>query len=81
MFNPNVVTRNIVNRPVVNDFVALLGRFLIAYIFIVAGWGKVIAYSATAGYMENMGVSASLLPTKWCLFTSPISAAILLKIR
>ena len=62
MFNPNVVTRNIVNRPVVNDFVALLGRFLIAYIFIVAGWGKVIAYSATAGYMENMGVSASLLP-------------------
>ena len=62
MFNPNVVVKNIVNQPAVNDFVALAGRLLVAYIFIVAGWGKVTAYTATAGYMESMGVPGALLP-------------------
>ena len=33
-----------------------------AYIFIVAGWSKITAYSATAGYMENMGVPGAMLP-------------------
>lgn len=33
-----------------------------AYIFIVAGWGKLTAYTATVGYMESMGVPGALLP-------------------
>ena len=33
-----------------------------AYIFIVAGWSKITAYSATVGYMENMGVPGAMLP-------------------
>ena len=33
-----------------------------AYIFIIAGWGKLTAYGATAGYMESMGVPGALLP-------------------
>lgn len=37
-------------------------RILMAYIFIVAGWSKITAYSATVGYMENMGVPGAMLP-------------------
>lgn len=62
MFNPNVVVKNIVTQPAVHDFVALAGRLLMAYIFIVAGWGKLTAYSATVGYMESMGVPGVMLP-------------------
>ncbi|OTG96510.1 DoxX family protein [Acinetobacter sp. ANC 3832] len=62
MFNPNVVVKNIVNQPQVNAIVALIARALIAYIFIVAGWGKITGYAATAQYMETMGVPAALLP-------------------
>ena len=40
----------------------LIGRLLLAAIFIVAGYGKVGGYAATQGYMEAMGVSGSLLP-------------------
>ena len=62
MFNPNVVVKNIVNQNQMNAIVSLLARLLIAYIFIVAGFGKITGYAATAGYMEAMGVTAALLP-------------------
>ncbi|NAR98616.1 DoxX family protein [Acinetobacter haemolyticus] len=62
MFNPNVVVKNIVTQTGVENIVTLIARILMAYIFIVAGWGKLTAYSATAGYMEAMGVPAALLP-------------------
>lgn len=62
MFNPNVVVKNIVNQNQMNAIVSLLARLLIAYIFIVAGFGKITGYAATAGYMEAMGVPAALLP-------------------
>lgn len=62
MFNPNVVVKNIVQQAHVSATIALLARVLMAYIFIVAGWGKVTAYQATAGYMESMGVPAAMLP-------------------
>ncbi|MFC3903313.1 putative oxidoreductase [Acinetobacter marinus] len=62
MLNPNVVVKNIVQNQTVANIVSLLARVLIAYIFIVAGWGKITGYEATAGYMQSMGVPAALLP-------------------
>ena len=62
MFNPNVVVKNIVTQPALASTVSLIGRVLLAYIFLVAGWGKLTAYSATVGYMEAMGVPGALLP-------------------
>ena len=62
MFNPNVVVKNIVNQPNTDAVLALIARVLMAYIFLVAGWGKITAYSATVGYMESMGVPGALLP-------------------
>ena len=62
MFNPNVVVKNIVTQPALDSTVSLIGRVLLAYIFLVAGWGKLTAYSATVGYMEAMGVPGALLP-------------------
>ncbi len=62
MFNPNVAVKNIVNQPSTNAFIALVARILMAYIFLVAGWGKITAYSATVGYMESMGVPGAMLP-------------------
>ncbi|HEX5382720.1 MAG TPA: DoxX family protein [Acinetobacter sp.] len=62
MFNPNVVVKNIVTQPAFDNAVSLIARALLAYIFLVAGWGKLTAYSATVGYMEAMGVPGALLP-------------------
>ncbi len=62
MFNPNLVVKNLSQQPQINAVVSLVARILMAYIFIVAGWGKITAYTATAGYMESMGVPAGLLP-------------------
>ena len=62
MFNPNVVVKNIVNQPNTDAVLALIARVLMAYIFLVAGWGKISAYSVTLGYMESMGVPGALLP-------------------
>ncbi|MEJ5038246.1 DoxX family protein [Acinetobacter johnsonii] len=62
MFNPNVMVKNIVNQPNTDAVLALIARVLMAYIFVVAGWGKISAYSATVGYMESMGVPGALLP-------------------
>lgn len=43
-------------------FIAPLGRFFLATIFIMAGLNKIGEYAGTQGYMEAMGVSGSLLP-------------------
>jgi putative oxidoreductase len=45
-------------------FGPLFGRFLLGLIFIIAGWGKIMAYSGTAGYMASKGmpVVSLLLP-------------------
>ena len=62
MLNPNIVVKNIVNQPNTEATIALIARILLAYIFLVAGWGKLTAYSATVGYMESMGVPGAMLP-------------------
>lgn len=45
-----------------HTFSPLIGRMFISLIFIVAGYGKITAYSGTAGYMESMGIPGILLP-------------------
>ena len=60
MFNPNVVVKNIVNQPNTDAVLALIARVLMAYIFLVAGWGKISAYSATVGYMESLGAWSAI---------------------
>lgn len=62
MLNPNVVVKNLSQNTQFNAVMSLVARVLMAYIFIIAGWGKVTSYQATAGYMESMGVPAALLP-------------------
>lgn len=62
MFNPNVVIKNIVEKNQLNTLLFFIGRVYLAYIFLVAGWGKITAYHSTLDYMETMGVSGLLLP-------------------
>lgn len=62
MFNPNVVVKNVVNQTSTEALLTLIARAFMAYIFIMAGWGKITAYSATVGYMESMGVPGAMLP-------------------
>jgi putative oxidoreductase len=45
-----------------NNTTLLLGRFGLALIFVVSGWGKIGGYDATQGYMAAMGVPGGLLP-------------------
>ena len=40
----------------------LLGRAMLAYIFIVEGYGKIAGYAGVAAYMRGHGVSSALLP-------------------
>ena len=40
----------------------LLGRVLIAGLFLLSGVGKITAYTATAGYMASVGVPGGVLP-------------------
>jgi putative oxidoreductase len=40
----------------------LAGRLLISAIFLQAGIGKIVGFTATQGYMEAMGVPGALLP-------------------
>jgi len=40
----------------------LIGRIMLATIFLIAGLGKISAYAATAGYMASVGVPGALLP-------------------
>jgi putative oxidoreductase len=44
------------------DPVVFVGRALMAYIFILEGYGKIVNYSGVAGYMVDHGVTSLLLP-------------------
>ena len=43
-------------------YVNLVGRILLAHIFLLAGINKITGYSGTQGYMEAMGIPGMLLP-------------------
>ena len=39
-----------------SDAIALVGRLLIAYLFIPAGFGKIMGFAGTAGYIASKGL-------------------------
>jgi putative oxidoreductase len=39
-----------------NDVAALLGRILLAFMFVVAGWGKLTGFAGTVGYVASAHV-------------------------
>ena len=40
----------------------LVGRVLIAVLFVLSGWGKIGGYAGAQGYMQSAGVPGGLLP-------------------
>jgi putative oxidoreductase len=40
----------------------LIGRVMIAVLFVLSGWGKIGGYAGTQGYMQSAGVPGGLLP-------------------
>lgn len=50
------------NKENFRDTIMLIGRFLIAFIFITAGYSKIGGYDGTLAYMTNMGVPSFFLP-------------------
>ena len=49
-------------RHPLNACALLLGRLLLASLFLLEGWGKMKGYAGAAGYMEKFGVPGILLP-------------------
>lgn len=43
-------------NPVFTNFAALIGRILLALIFVISGWGKIGSFDMTAGYMASKGL-------------------------
>lgn len=50
------------NNSTLSDAAALAGRILISFLFIKAGFGKILGYAGAAAYMGKMGVPGALLP-------------------
>jgi len=50
------------NSETLNNTTSLVGRALVAGIFIAAGLDKIGGYAGTQGYMESVGVPGILLP-------------------
>lgn len=45
-----------------NDFALLLGRILLAVIFVWSGWNKLVHYDYMQGYMVSLGVPGWSMP-------------------
>jgi putative oxidoreductase len=52
---------NNVNNPNLVNAAALVGRILLAIIFIKSGWGKIGGFEQTAGYMASKGLPMAQL--------------------
>ena len=46
----------------VEPYAGLIGRVLIAVLFVLSGWSKIGGYAGTQGYMQSAGVPGGLLP-------------------
>lgn len=63
--NPPAVIRLDGDLAVLQRFASpllLLARAMLAYIFIVEGWGKILSYTDVGSYMAQHGVAPQLLP-------------------
>ena len=50
------------NKEMINNASSLVGRALIAIVFIMSGYSKIGGYEGTQGHMESVGVPGFLLP-------------------
>lgn len=50
------------NNPAFSDAAKLVGRILLALMFILGGWSKIGGYAGTQQYMASAGVPGVLLP-------------------
>lgn len=50
------------NNPAFSDAAKLVGRVLLALMFILGGWSKIGGYAGTQQYMASAGVPGVLLP-------------------
>ena len=46
----------------ISSAAGLIGRVMLAAIFVQSGWAKIWSYESTAGYMQSQGVPGILLP-------------------
>lgn len=46
----------------IEPYAGLIGRVLIAVLFVLSGWSKIGGYAGTQGYMQSAGVPGGLLP-------------------
>jgi putative oxidoreductase len=46
----------VTNTTPTRDTLALIGRAMIAYLFIPSGWSKLVGFAGTAGYIASKGV-------------------------
>ena len=51
-----------VSAPVLSDMAALLAWLLVAYLFVLEGWGKIDGYADTQSHMAQFGVEPRLAP-------------------
>ncbi len=52
---------NLLQNPALRASLGLLGRLAMAFIFVVAGYNKVVGFAATQGWMASLGVPGVLL--------------------
>ncbi|WP_332696976.1 DoxX family protein [Bosea sp. (in: a-proteobacteria)] len=50
------------NNPALSDAAKLVGRILLALMFVMGGWSKISGFSGTQAYMASAGVPGILLP-------------------
>jgi putative oxidoreductase len=50
------------NNPALADAAKLVGRILLALMFVLGGWSKINGYAGTQTYMASAGVPGLLLP-------------------
>lgn len=50
------------NNPALSDAAKLVGRILLALMFVLGGWSKISGYAGTQAYMASAGVPGLLLP-------------------
>ena len=50
------------NNPALSDAAKLVGRILLALMFVLGGWSKISGYAGTQAYMASAGVPGILLP-------------------
>ncbi|AKX58916.1 hypothetical protein AKN88_02430 [Thiopseudomonas alkaliphila] len=62
MPNPNLIVQRYLTQPNLQAALNLIARALLAYIFIVSGWGKLFAMEPTLQYMASQGVPSFFYP-------------------